>query len=206
MRWSPQLLRVIAYLAGCRIDTQPSHSYPATMWQAKAASPSPSAGRARQRPRAHPSTRHPPRPVAPHPRAQGGAVLANRRDMRIAVVAREDRPQEGRQHRTLVRRSVALVSARAVCHPRIEQAAHFEKLDEAQQLPERRHPTRRGSGHKTYPTRSAFSALPMPGILLHRQSDLRRTKKYPANPRPASLKLIGTTIQLPPCGRLKVTF
>ena len=139
--------------------------------------------------------RHPRRPVAPHPRTQGGTVIANRRDMRVAVVPREDRPHEGRQHRTLARRTVALVSARAVCHPSIEQAAYFEKFVKHGNCP---------SGVIPLNVDPATKRIQRNRHFLHCQCLAFRftdrvtppTKKYPANLRPARLKLIRTTIQL----------
>jgi hypothetical protein len=67
------------------------------------------------------------------------AIMANRRNMRVAVVSGEDRPQQGRQHRALIRRVVAVVGQRAICDPGLEQATHFEKLDEERQLSKRGH-------------------------------------------------------------------
>ena len=64
------------------------------------------------------------------------AVMANRRDMRIAVVASEDREQHRRQHGALLRRVIAVVGEWAIGHPRLEDAAHLEKLDEEGQLAE----------------------------------------------------------------------
>ena len=57
--------------------------------------------------------------------------------MRVAVVAGEDRQQQGGQHRAFIRRVVAVVGQRAIRHPGLEHAAHFEKLDEERQLSER---------------------------------------------------------------------
>lgn len=57
-------------------------------------------------------------------------VMANRRARRVAVVAGEDRPQQGGPHRTLLRRGVAVVTQRVVRHPRIEHSAYLEELDE----------------------------------------------------------------------------
>ncbi len=62
--------------------------------------------------------------------------MANRCNMRVAVVAGEDRSQQGGQHRARIRRVVAVVGQRAVRHPGLEQAAYLEKLDEDGQLSE----------------------------------------------------------------------
>jgi hypothetical protein len=66
------------------------------------------------------------------------AVMANRRDRRIAVVASEERAQHRGPYGTRSRRVLAMGGEWTVRHPRLEDAAHFETLDAEGHLAERR--------------------------------------------------------------------
>lgn len=64
-------------------------------------------------------------------------VVAHRCDVRVTIVAREDREHQGGEHFALGGCVVAGKRQRAIANEGVEQPAHLEELDEEGQLPER---------------------------------------------------------------------
>ena len=95
------------------------------------------------------------------------AVMAHRRDVRVAVVASKDRQQRGGEHGGVIRRVVAVGGQRAVRHPGLEQATHLEKLDKERQLSQWGHGFRRVSLHGDSPPEGVeCNRLPSPNSSL----------------------------------------
>ena len=66
-------------------------------------------------------------------------VAAQRRDMRIALVAGQHRQHRRSKNVARLGRIRAHITQRTVGHQRVEQSARLEEVDEERQLPQRRH-------------------------------------------------------------------
>lgn len=118
-----------------------------------------------------------------HPQHPGiHAIIAQRRDMRVAAVTGQHRQQPRAQNVLLARRVRTRVSQRAVGKPALPQPGRVQKLDEVRQLPQRRgrralipqHPNPAGrklqtAGLRQFPVRH----VPLANGLTHRVTSPR---------------------------------
>lgn len=76
----------------------------------------------------------------PHPQKfRQHGVAAQRRDMRVALVAGEHGKHRRAENVPLARRVRAQIAQRTVGYQGVEQSGRFEEVDEERQLPKRRH-------------------------------------------------------------------
>lgn len=143
----------------------------------------------------------PPRRVSTRPTTRVDPVIANCRDMRIPVVADQDRQQHGREHRAFIRRVVALVAIGQSATPASKTLLTLRNSMKNGNWPSG--VTTAAGSHstwirpRTYRVQSPRSLLPRPCVVLHPWGDSLPTRQCAANPMPARLSRSRPMFQLP---------